>query len=40
MAKFWAERIEFNLERIGEVPVKLQDKVRIYIAEHKEETTA
>ena len=40
MTKFWAERIEYDLERIEEVPVKLQDKVKIYIEEHKEEVTA
>ena len=40
MAKFWALRIEMNLERIDEVPTKLQDKVKTYIEEHKASTTA
>lgn len=31
MAKFWAERIGYNLERINEVPVKLRSKVKKYI---------
>ena len=35
MAKFWAERIKYDLERIEEVPAKLQDKVKTYIEEHK-----
>lgn len=35
MAKFWAERIEYDLERVDtEVPEKLKEKVRIYIQEH------
>lgn len=34
MVEFWALRIEMNLERIEEVPTKLQDKVRTYIEEH------
>lgn len=38
MAKFWAERIEYDLERIEEVPAKLQDKVKTYIEEHSEAT--
>lgn len=39
MAKFWAERIEYDLERVDtEVPAKLQDKVRTYIEEHSEAT--
>lgn len=33
MVKFWALRIEMNLERIDEVPAKLRDKVREYIEE-------
>lgn len=40
MAKFWAERIEYDLERIEEVPAKLQEKVKIYIEEHKAAATA
>lgn len=38
MVKFWAERIEYDLERIEEVPAKLQDKVKTYIEKHKEAT--
>lgn len=33
MVEFWAIRIEYDLERIGEVPAKLQDKVRTFIQE-------
>ncbi len=40
MVEFWALRIEMNLERIEEVPAKLQDKVKIYIEEHKAAATA
>lgn len=40
MAKFWAERIGYDLERIEEVPAKLQDKVKTYIEEHKAAATA
>ena len=35
MVKFWALRIEMNLERIEEVPAKLRDKVREYIEQNK-----
>ena len=38
MTKFWAERIEYDLERIEEVPAKLQDKVKTYIEKYKEVT--
>ena len=31
MAKFWANRIGYDLERIEEVPVKLQDQVKEHI---------
>lgn len=31
MAKFWAERINYDMERINEVPVKLRNKVKQYI---------
>lgn len=31
MAKFWAERINYNLEKLEEVPAKLQDKVKAFI---------
>lgn len=31
MAKFWAERIEYDLNRIDEVPAKLKEKVKKYI---------
>ena len=41
MAKFWAERINYDLERVDtEVPAKLKEKVRTYIEEHKSSTTA
>lgn len=34
MAKFWAERINYNLEKVDtEVPEKLKEKVRTYIQE-------
>lgn len=36
MAKFWAERIEYELNRIDEVPVKLREKVKNYIEQHNE----
>ena len=36
MAKFWAERIEYELNRIDEVPVKLREKVKKYIEQHME----
>lgn len=36
MAKFWAERIEYDLNRIDEVPVKLREKVKNYIKQHVE----
>ena len=36
MAKFWAERIEYELNRIGEVPTKLREKVKKYIEQHME----
>ena len=36
MAKFWAERINYDLERVDtEVPEKLKDKVRTYIQERE-----
>lgn len=31
MAKFWAERINYDMERINEVPVRLRSKVKQYI---------
>ena len=31
MAKFWAERINYDLDKIDEVPNKLKDKVKKYI---------
>lgn len=35
MSKFWAERINYNLEKVDtEVPEKLKEKVRIYIQEY------
>ena len=36
MAKFWAERIEYELNRIDEVPAKLREKVKSYIEQHME----
>ena len=36
MAKFWAERIEYELNRIDEVPEKLREKVKNYIEQHVE----
>ena len=36
MAKFWAERIEYDLNRIDEVPTKLREKVKNYIEQHVE----
>ena len=36
MVRFWAERINYDLERVDtEVPEKLKEKVRNYIEEHK-----
>lgn len=35
MAKFWAERINYNLEKVDtEVPEKLKEKVRTCIQEY------
>lgn len=35
MAKFWAERINYDLEKVEtEVPEKLKEKVRTYIQEY------
>lgn len=36
MAKFWVERIEYNLNRIDEVSTKLKEKVKNYIEQHVE----
>lgn len=36
MAKFWAERIEYDVNRIDEVPAKLKEKVKKYIEQHEE----
>lgn len=36
MAKFWAERIAYDLNRIDEVPAKLREKVKKYIEQHNE----
>ena len=36
MEKFRAERIEYELNRIDEVPVKLREKVKNYIEQHVE----
>ena len=41
MVAFWANRINYNLERVDtEVPAKLKEKVRTYIEEHKAAATA
>lgn len=37
MARFWARRIKFDLDRLGEVPKGLREKTRVYILEHPEE---
>ena len=37
MVEFWALRIDMDLERLGEVPEKLKDKVRTYIQEREGE---
>lgn len=36
MVKFWAERIEYDLSHIDEVPAKLREKVKKYIEQHSE----
>ena len=36
MAKFWSERIAYDLNRIDEVPAKLREKVKSYIEQHME----
>ena len=36
MAKFWSERIAYDLNRIDEVPAKLREKVKKYIEQHSE----
>ena len=36
MVKFWAKRIDMDLERIDEVPNKWREGVRQYIIEHTE----
>ena len=36
MAKFWSERIAYDLNRIDEVPAKLKEKVKKYIEQHTE----
>lgn len=36
MAKFWSERIAYDLNRIDEVPAKLREKVKDYIEQHSE----
>jgi hypothetical protein len=37
MVKFWAKRINFDLERINEVPTKWREDVRQYIIENAED---
>ena len=34
MVKFWAIRIDMDLDRLDEVPNKLRDKVKQYIEEN------
>ena len=36
MAKFWAERIKYDVNHIDEVPAKLREKVKKYIEQHVE----
>ena len=36
MAKFWSERIAYDLNRIDEVPTKLREKVKKYIEQQIE----
>lgn len=31
MIEFWAKRIGYNTERLGEVPPKLQEKVKEFL---------
>lgn len=31
MAEFWARRINYELERVEEVPLKLQEKVKEFL---------
>lgn len=40
MVAFWANRINYNLDRLEEVPAKLKEKVKLYIEEHKAAATA
>lgn len=37
MVKFWAKRINFDLERIDEVPVRWREDVRQYIIDQETE---
>ena len=36
MVKFWAKRINFDISRINEVPLKWREDVRAYITEQTE----
>ena len=36
MVKFWADRTEYDLNLIDEVPTKLREKVKKYIEQHIE----
>ena len=36
MAKFWSERIAYDLNRIDEDTAKLREKVKKYIEQHSE----
>lgn len=36
MVKFWADRIEYDLNRIDEVPTKLREKVKKHIEQQIE----
>jgi hypothetical protein len=37
VVKFWAKRIDMDLDRINEVPTKWREGVRAYIIENTEE---
>jgi hypothetical protein len=37
VVKFWAKRIDMDLDRINEVPTKWREGVRQYIIENTEE---
>ena len=37
MARFFAERIEYDLTRLNEVPSYYRERTRVYIIEHQGE---